>query len=275
MTETICYTKDMENVMQTLDLPNLDDLNLNLSAKNAMSITKVRPANWDETLAAEYSHKSLDTTGWTYLSNFRKLNFYEAMFYTCSCCAGPIRQCINNETLHFKAEDWQKYYKEHNMSANPNQTEDTTEDAVIEDGAKPGRTSDTNRRQKGSFAQSMTSDEAVRTSVVEAYNSPGASIASLSTQFMIAPKAIREYLSEEGVLRGRGQGVQRKSTRVRKTLAVTPEILEQARGMYQEVGGVVKTASILNCNAVELSAALQASGEKIQRGRKTKTPVTV
>ena len=260
--------------MQTLELPKLDDLNLNLSPNNAVNITKVRPANWDETLAAEYSHKSLDTTGWTYLSNFRKLNFYEAMFYTCSCCAGPIRQCKNNETLHFKAEDWQKYYKEHNMNATPIES-DTTEEVTTEDGYKPKSEPSSTRRQKGSFAQVMTTDTTIQNNILEAYALPGSSIASLSTQFMIAPKALREFLASQNVLRGRGQGVQRKSTRVRKTLPITPEIIAQAKAMYIASGGVVATAKILNVNAVELSAALQAAGEVISRGRKTKTPVAV
>lgn len=74
--------------------------------------TSVRPSNWDENIAKQYEvGKVIDTTGWNYLDNFSKLNMYEGWSYVCADCNVPIRQCIANETLNFKAEDWGNYLK--------------------------------------------------------------------------------------------------------------------------------------------------------------------
>lgn len=224
-----------------------------------------RPTEWNEEIAALYEVKAVDTTGWNYVDNFRKLNMYERWTQTCLCCGGAIMECLYNETLYFGAMEWQEYMKTLTPLTREG-LEEVSEDSEGEALAEPKVES--TRRKKGTFKTTVDSDS--MDEVKSEYIS-GLTIAEVAEKFTIAPAAIREFLATEGVLRKKGQSVNSSSDgrkgfgRKKTTLDITPEIIAKALEQYP-AKGVVVLAKELNVNPAELSKALKDSGASVRKG---------
>jgi predicted transcriptional regulator len=238
---------------------------------SSASKTASRPSNWDVNVAKRFMGKVIDTSGWSYFPQFKALNMYERLHNVCADCLGPIGQCINNETRQFGPLDWQKYYKA--MAPKEEESIDPeTGEAIV-------TLTPTGRMPKGSFKQAVNPDD--QKAMKDAYTS-GATLQEVSLQFMTAPKLVRDFLAEEGVLRKRGESTGKvkevvegepvaRRGRVRSTIDLTEEIIVSALKRAQNGEGVTALAKEENVNQVELSTALKERGLVVTKGKKKTT----
>jgi hypothetical protein len=219
-----------------------------------------RPAEWNNLVASAYEVQEVDTSTWNYANNFRKLNMYERWTMSCACCQGPIMQCLYNETLNLTAEEAGAFLK----TLAPIINKDSSQENETSSEPKPEST----RRKKGTFKTAVNAE--VADEVKSLYVS-GKTIAEVADVFVIAPAVVRDFLSEEGVLRKRGQSINsssetKKGFGRKKTMNdITPEILQQALSQFP-AKGIVALAKELHVNPSLLSQAIKATGAIVKRG---------
>jgi len=261
-------TPDMPEIMTNMNSPLVEGAPV-LHPNSVAGRSSIRPSGWDDKIAEKFYGLVYDTTGWTYMDNFRPLHMYQRWCATCACHEGPINQCVVNETLGFGPLDWQTFLKAH-IVVETVINEETGEQVVVQPKTPSGRA------PKGTFKQKVNPDSY---EAIKKMYSEGSTIQEVSQEYTIAPQAVRDFLSEEGVLRKKGQSAKPRAEgestrkgfgRVRSTAFVTPELVAKVVKMLEKGkgGGVVAIAKEANVNPAELSKALKEAGVVIKKGKR-------